>query len=66
MLQLISVDSRLFTHPVGIGKDHGQMLIKSAQHSLEHFHRNTWKILTRKAASFEEICIVCIVCIVAI
>ncbi len=42
MLQLISVDSRHFTQPgsglaltpVVIGKDHGHMLIKSAQHSL--------------------------------
>ncbi len=34
MLQLISVDSRHFTQtPVLIEKDHGQMLVKSAQHS---------------------------------
>ena len=31
--RLISVDSGYFTQPVVIRKDHGQMLIKSVQHS---------------------------------
>ncbi len=30
------------------------MMTESALHSLEHVHRNTWTILSKKAASFGQ------------